>query len=182
MKQRHLLVVIAAVCILNGCSDIQKWWKSSPSQTTTKLEPPQPQPVDSDLPLDSKAAAAACGKVLTLNQAAFVKLDLMARLSKLVHDSGFTQEELKGMLSAEAIQEQAFGVYSLAYLTWDKPIEVSRARVDKMVVDAANSLDVSKLSPAERSAMNAFLVKFKQLMLRAFDLGRHDARISPCPS
>lgn len=167
--------------------DIQKWWKEdvlkpSTAHSVLKPEPPQAQPVEADLPLDSKAAAVACGKVLKLDAAGFIKLDLIPRLSQLVGDSGFTDEELKNMSSEKDLQDEAFEAYSLAYLTWEKPTQVSRASLDKMVIDAVSSVNVSKLSSAERTQLDAYLVKFKHMMLKAFDLGRHDAKISPCPS
>jgi hypothetical protein len=50
-----------------------------------------------------------------------------------------------------------------------------------MVVDAVNSVDESKLSPAERIQLDPFMVKFRRMMVKAFDLGRQDAKKSPCP-
>jgi hypothetical protein len=92
-------------------------------------------------------------------------------------DSGFTDEERK----APELQEGALESYSLAYLTWEKPTQVSRASLDKMVIKADSSVDKSKLSSAERVQWDVYMAKYKRLMLKAFDLGRHDAQISPCP-
>jgi hypothetical protein len=69
--------------------------KSGTSLSALQPEPPQAQPVEADLPLDGKGAAVACGKVLKLNKDAFDKLELRPRLSQLLPDSGFTDEELK---------------------------------------------------------------------------------------
>src|ERR1700677_828091 len=94
--------------------------KSGTAQSALEPEPPQAQPIEADLPLDSKDAAVACGKVLKLNDAAFEKLDLIPRLSQLVDDSGFTEEEFKELESNKDLGEDAFSAYSYAYLTWDK--------------------------------------------------------------
>jgi hypothetical protein len=168
-----------------GWPDIQQWFREDvfkrTPQSAVQLEPPQVQPADADLPLSSKDAAVACGKVLKLDQTAFGKLDLVARLSDLVSKSGFTDEEVTFLGSKKDLEEEAFSAYSLAYLTWEKPNNVSRASLDKMVVDSVQSQDLSTLSPADRAKIDAFVVKLKRMMLNAFDLGRHDAKASPCP-
>jgi hypothetical protein len=148
-----------------------------------QMEVPQAQPVEADVPLNSKDAAVACGKVLKLDKAAFVKLDLLPRLSQLAPDSGFTDEELKDkeLFSPEDISDQAFSAYSLAYLTWEKPTQTSRADFDKMVIKAAHAADNENLSSSDRARFDAYMSKFKKMMLKAFDLGRHDAKASPCP-
>jgi hypothetical protein len=146
------------------------------------MEPPEAQPVEADLPLNSKDATVACGKVLKLDKTAFERLDLVGRLSAVVNTSGFTEEEFKEAFSAEELGDDAFKAYSFAYVTWEKQTDVSHASFDKLVVDAVHSQDLLKsLSPEDRAKADAYLVKFKRMMLKAFDLGRHDARTSPCP-
>jgi hypothetical protein len=171
-------------------SDIRQWWKEDVLKSRTpqhlalepepQPEPQQAQPSEADLPLDSKAAAVACGQ-RKLDESGFVKLDIIPRLNHLVHDSGFTDRELNELTSEKATEEQAFHAYSLAYLTWDKPAQFSRAQLDKMVIDVVSSVDMKSLSSAERAEVEVYLAKFKRMMLKAFDLGRHDARLSPCP-
>jgi hypothetical protein len=183
-------IPILGLILYFNATDIQKWWKEdvlksstsrSAPQPTLKPEPPQAQPFEADVPLDSKAAAVACGKVLKLDkEAALQKLNLLKRLAQLIVDSGITEEELKELGPVDEVQKQVFEAYGFGYLTWDKAAEVSRADFDKMVVDAALSVDSANLSSAERERINVYLVKFKRMMLKAFDLGRHDAKISPC--
>ena len=176
-----------ALILYFGGPDIKQWWKedvmkSSSSQFVLQPESPQAQPVETDLPLDSKDAAVACGQVLKLeNKADFERLDLYTRLSLLVNNSGFTDEELKEVSSAKELEEEAFSAYAFAYLTWNNPTEISRAKLDNMVIKAAQSINSAKLSSAQRAQVEAYLVKLKKMMLKAFDLGRHDARTSPCP-
>jgi hypothetical protein len=79
------------------------------------------------------------------------------------------------------LSEEAFSAYALAYLTWDKPAQTSRADFDKTVIKAAHMADNQKLSPRDRAKFNAYIVKFKRMMVKAFDLGRHDAKTSSCP-
>jgi hypothetical protein len=175
-----------ALVLYFGGSDIKNWWKedilkSRSSQSALVPESPQVQPVEAELPLNSKDAAVACGKVYKLDEAAFVKLNIIERLSQLVADSGYTDQEIKDQPSDSSLDKEAFEAYSFAYLSWDKAEKSSRASFDKMVIDAANKVDKSGFSQAQRIQLDAYLVKYKHMMLKAFDLGRHDARISPCP-
>jgi hypothetical protein len=185
---RNVYLVMSPVLLLFlyfGRSDIKTWvmddvLKSSTPQSTLQPEPTQTQPTEADLPLNSKDAALACGKVLKLDKVAFEKLDLHGHLSAIVHDSGFSEEEFKDISSPDELENDAFEAYSLAYLTWDKPTVVSRSSLDKLVVAATGS-EAQKLSPEEKVLFDAYMAKDKRMRLKAFDLGRHDARISPCP-
>jgi hypothetical protein len=174
------------VLYLNA-SEIQNWWnrdvlKSTAPQSVLKPEPPPAQTVRTDSPLDSKAAAVACGKVMKLDKAAFAKLDLFKRLNQLAVDSGVTNEELTALGGSDKEQnEQVFQAYALGYLTWDKSNGVSRADFDEMAMRAIHSADKFNLSTDERAQLDAYFVKYKRMLVGAFDLGRHDARISPCP-
>lgn len=169
MKRVFSLVVLARCCTINGCSrDVEK-----PNASQSALQPEQALPTET--PLDSKQAAAACGSVLKLDKAAFPRLNLMPRFSQLITDGGFNEAELKAM----DLHEEAFSAYSLAYLTWDKPL--SRAEIDKLVIHADSSVDKSKFTASDRAIYDAYMVKYKHLMVKAFDLGRSDARSSPCP-
>jgi len=181
LKQWYLFIALAA-CTLNGCSGKEELSKSNTSETAVKPEPPPPQPVETDLPLDAKAAKVACGKMLKLdNKAVFVKLDLVNRLARLLDDGGFTDEELKELNADKGLQDQEFKAYGFGYITWEKSKDVSRADFDKMVISATHSADETSLSSTEKAQLDAFFAKYKRLMSRAFDLGRHDAKISPCP-
>lgn len=150
--------------------------------TVCDVESVKAQPDEADLPLSSKDAAVGCGKVLKLNtKEAFEKLDIDGRLSSVVDDSGFTEEEFKEWMPAKNVHDLAFQAYSFAYVSWEKSTEVSRASFDKMVVDVARSVDLTKLSPNEKVQFDGYIVKLKRMMLKAFDLGRRDAKTSPCP-
>ncbi len=144
----------------------------------------QAQPVAADLPdlpLSDKDAAVACGAVLKLDKAGFAKLNLIARISQVVTDSGVTDEELKALSSADEFQQQVFSAYGLAYLSWDKSAQYSKADLDKDITKIVNSVDTRSLSSDEKIQIEAYLAKLKNAMLKAFELGRHDARTSPCP-
>lgn len=179
-------ILILSLILYAKASEIRKWWNESKLESSTspvaalKPEPSEAPPVQSDSPLGSKAAASACGNVLKLDEPAFVKLDLINRFSQLTADSGITNEEAAAM-GAKDLDQQEFEAYSFGYITWDKARDVSRASFDKMVVDAVNSVDESKLSPVDRIQLDPFLVKYKRAMVKAFDLGRQDAKKSPCP-
>lgn len=102
-QARNVYLVISPVILLVlyfNWADIRTWVKqeiteSSTPQSVVQIEPQQAQAVEADLPIDSKDAAVACGKVLKLDKAAFGKLNLFIRLSQLLPNSGFTDEEFK---------------------------------------------------------------------------------------
>jgi hypothetical protein len=149
-------------------------------QPTVQMEQ-SAQPIEADVPLNRKDAAVACGAVLKLNEAGFKRIDLIKKMSDIVNDGGFTEEEIKNLGPASDWQDQAFKAYGFAYITWDKSKEESRADFDKMLVNIFNSENLQELSPEEKVRLTGLMVKLKAMMLRAFDLGRHDARLSPCP-
>jgi hypothetical protein len=153
--------------------------KTSVPHVVLKPEP-QPEAREPDVSLDSKAATVACGKVMKLDQAAFIKLNLIPRFSKLVEDTGFTDKELKEISSASDLSDQEFEAYSFGYLTWEKSKEISRTDFDALVIKAVQSIDQKTLSAAERTKLAGFMVKFKTMMVKAFELGRRDATMSPC--
>ncbi len=120
--------------------------------------------------------------MLKLEETAYEKLNIIDRLSTVVVNAGFSQQEIKDLGDSEKnLNEQAFKAYSFAYLTWDKPTMESRADFDKMIVKIFNSQDLHTLSADERAEFEGYAGKVKRMMLQAFELGRHDARISPCP-
>jgi hypothetical protein len=77
-------------------------------------------------------------------------------------------------MDRKELQNQVFQAYGLGYILWDKPF--SRADYDKMVMGA-----LGKISPSDRAQLAPLLVKFKRMVIKAFDMGRQDARRSPCP-
>jgi hypothetical protein len=181
-----VLIPIVLLVIYFNWSDIDKWLKddvlrSGPRQLQVQVEKLQAQPVAADLPLSAKDAEIACGKVLKLNKAAFERLNLVDRLAAVVANSGFTEKELKELGPDDDLNKESFSAYSFAYLTWDKPTDVPRARMDQMVVDAVHSVDTKKLTADQIAALDSYFVRYKSMMLKAFELGRHDAKASPCP-
>ncbi len=95
---------ILILALYFAAPDIKNWWKedvmkSGSSHSALQPEPTQAEPLEADLQLDSKDAAVSCGKLLKLNETAFDKLDLRSRLSQLVGNCGFTDEELKQLFS-----------------------------------------------------------------------------------
>ncbi len=152
---RNVYLVIVPILLLIGYfnrQDIESWVRDDllkPSHTSLQAEP---SPVES--PLTTSQAAVACGRVLKLETPAFEKLKLLDRLSMVVTNAGFSDEELKAMPSKD---------------------------IDKMIVKVLNGQDLSAMSASDRAAFEAFIVKFRGVMLHAFELGRQDARTSPCP-
>jgi hypothetical protein len=187
---RNVYLFIAPIVLLifyfiyfNNRQDIEDWVRydilKQPLHSSLQAEGSSP-PVEQ--PLNSKDAAVACGKILKLERPAYENLNIIDRLSAVVSGAGFTEQEVKDMGDSEKnLDEQAFKAYSFAYLTWDKPTSESRVDFDKMIVKVFNSQDLHTLSAGERAQFERYSGKVKRMMLQAFELGRHDARISPCP-
>jgi hypothetical protein len=162
--------------------DVENWFQKDVlghhPRASLQVENPKLSPVET--PLNTKAAAVACGKVVKLEETAFEKLNIVNRLSTVVSGAGISEQEMKDVGDSQKnLAEQAFKGYSFAYLMWDKPTESSRAEFDKMMVKVFNSQDLQTLTADERVAYEAYVTKLKIMMLRAYELGRHDARISP---
>jgi hypothetical protein len=175
--------IILLVLYFNRQS-IQNWYREDVQgqhpHPAVQLENPRLAPVET--PLDTEAAAVACGKVLKLDKTAFEKLNIVNRISSLVSGAGFTESEIKELGDSEKnLSDEAFQAYSFAYLMWDKSSESSRSEFDKMLVKSMNGQDLHTLSADERVALETYMTKMRSMMLRAFELGRHDARTSPCP-
>ncbi len=120
-----------------------------------------------------------CGEIVQLNQEGFGRLDLLNRLEHLVAESGFTSKELDELMSADDLEEEAFRAYSLAYLGSNKGI--SQSDVDKAFETAQSATDINALSRTQKARFAAFIQKLKGMMSKAFDLGRSDASLTPCP-
>jgi hypothetical protein len=164
--------------------EINEWWKgihnaSTATRITLQPELAPVQPVQADLQLSSQEASVACGRVLKLNKSGVEKLNLVQRLNNLVEETGFTDKDFSEIESRNDLEKHAFSAYALAYATWEK--STSRDDMDKMVMKAFQAALSLKLSPEETIALNVYLVKYKRMLVNAFDLGRHDAKVSPCP-
>jgi hypothetical protein len=120
---------------------------------------------------ESEIPPVPCGKVMRLDEAAIKKLDLYARLSQLVTESGFTDEELKEMKSSNALlTEDAVGAYRSGYSTWYKPTDDYQAQVDYAVTNTIHSKDYRKLAPKSRALSDSYLAKFEKMMVKAHSL------------
>ena len=185
MKVTVLSTTLLAGIMVCGCNSPDRPDNPSAAQGTLKMAQPntatsEVSPIDMELPLDSKAAAVACGSVMQLDQAALARLNLLNRLSQLVSDIGFTDQELKEFRNSDELQEGAFSAYALAYQRWREPLQLARKALEKRLDDAVTSLDLTDLSTPEKQRMNLFLVKLTAFHVKAFQLGRRDARTSPC--
>lgn len=163
--------------------DLADWFRhdvlKKPAHATLQLAAITP----TEQPLNTKDAALACGTVLKLDRAGFDSLNVLSKIRSTRENAGFTDQENKDFGdSNDKLEELAFQAYSFAYLTWSKPTIESRANFDKLLVKNTNSTDLSKLSADERALFESHMDKTRQMMLQSFDLGRRDARISPCPA
>jgi hypothetical protein len=114
---------------------------------------------------------------MRLDEVAIKRLDLYARSSQLVTDSGFTDEELKEMKSSHALlTEDARGAYRSAYSTWYKPTDDYQAQLDYVVTNTIHSKDYRKLSPKSRALSDSYLAKFENMMVKAHSLGKNDSQ------
>jgi len=136
-------------------------------------------PAPKEEPLSQEDANKACGAVLNLDDATSAKLNVHKRLSDLVNSTAFTQDEIEGSGSTEQLEQDAFKAYSLGYMTWDDAKNETRAKAIKEMRENFISQRM-KTAAANRVALDAYIAKDDRLTLNAFDLGRHDARTSPC--
>jgi len=131
---------------------------------------------------ESERRAAPCGKVLRLDDAAIRRLDLETRLTQVVNDAEFTDEELKEMDSSRPLlKEQALETYRSAYSSWYKPTDDFQATLDYAVKGTVQSDKYKKLPPDTRTLHDEYLVKFEKMMGKAHSLGKDDGTTAPCP-
>jgi len=170
-------VSLGAVCLILFVflfwQDIQRWRYRDARRWADA------QHVEVALPLNSKEAAFTCGKLLRLDRTRISRLDIFKRMRQVVRDSGFTDEEIKELGSQ--LGELAYMGYVWAFMTFDKPLQSAKMQLDNGVVKENMNSFLSKLSPEEKKQMDPLLPRINQMQLRAFDLGRRDARLSPCP-
>ena len=141
------------------------------------------QPGDVARVQPDRRLAAPCGKVLRLDDAAVIKrLDLDSRLTQLVSDAGFTDEELKEVKSSIALlKEQAFEGYRSAFSTWYQPTDDIQATLDQFVTGTMQSEKYQKLPTRKRELNDGYLLKFEKMMVTAHNLGKRDGTTAPCP-
>ena len=131
---------------------------------------------------ESEIPPVPCGRVLRLDEAAIKRLDLDARLSQLVTESGFTDEELKEVKSSNALlREQAFEEYRSAYSTWYKSTDDFQATLDNAVKGTVQSEKSKELPPKRRALNDGYLMTFEKMMVKAHNLGKSDGKTTPCP-
>jgi hypothetical protein len=100
----------------------------------------------------------------------------------IVTDSGLTDEEVEEMKSSGALlREETFDAYRSAYSTWYESTDDYQEKLDYAVTNTVRSKDYKKLAPKNRALSDAYLVKFEKLMVEAHNLGRSDAKTTPCP-
>lgn len=170
-------IPIAVLVICLNWSDLKGWVEHDVLHA--KAPPIKVEAAPVEQPLDALSAVRACGSTLKLEQANFVKLNLHDRLSGLVTSSDFTTDELN-VEKPDDLEQDAFAGYSGGFLAWNKPGDQMRndlmQRFNK-TVDAS----AEKLSAADAEELRSFSKKEVQLIMKAYDMGRRDARTSPCP-
>jgi hypothetical protein len=179
-----LFLLISALIVLSLAyfkwpSTRGRYYESDGGRTVV-VSNAETQSVELDRPLNPKDAFAACGARLDLNNGGIAKLYLVGRLDTLVDNSEFTTRELKWR-SDRDLNGDAFSAYAGAYFSWDDPTSVSQERRHRGVKSIILSVLPSKVSPDDEKPFRIFVSKYIQMMFHAFDLGRHDARLSPCP-
>jgi len=174
--------ILIGVLFLN-LADAKGWFKSGDSPSKAARAEYQaasalPTPPE-DVVLSKKDSADACGSVLQLGTDAFPKLDIHTRLSSMISDA-FTDKELSEEESAKDLEQDLFHSYSLGYTTWEDSNGETRTKLAKGIKDEFWT-ETFKLKSEDRPAFYAYQGKYDRLTLTAFDMGRHDARTSPCP-
>lgn len=168
------LPILAAILYFNR-ADIEKWAHN----TWIGFQPIRIKAAPSELPLDAASSALACGNVMKLEAPAFAKFYIGTRMSELVSKSSFTAEEFKDVSSEKDVEEDAFAAYAAGYLTWNKPVNPKREDLGKSMIVTINK-GAEKLSSDDAATLKDYANKNVQMIMTAFDMGRHDARVSPC--
>jgi hypothetical protein len=86
---------------------------------------------------------------------------------------------LKNVTSQKDLEETAFGAYSLGYLAWNKPIDPTRKDLGQKMIDRINT-EAAKLLGDDSTTLKVYGNKNLQMIMNAFDLGRHNGRTTPC--
>jgi hypothetical protein len=116
---------------------------------------------------------------LKLEGPAFERFHILERIPEVVKQSEFTPEELKDVSSEKELEDDAFGAYSLGYLTWNKPVDPTRNDLGQKFITTINTVS-AKASAADAASVKDYGRKDLKMLLNAFDMGRHDGRTS-CP-
>ena len=133
-----------------------------------------------DKPAKKTLAAKSCGQSVPPNIEGMKRLRLIPRLSSLVDNRGFTQEEFEKLMSHDELQDQAADFYGFAYVMWKKPFP--RDKISEMIDKSfQKGLAGKSFSSAEKIQLDTFLPKYKNMMVQAFDMGHADANRRPCP-
>ena len=116
---------------------------------------------------------------MKLEGPAFAKFNIPNRISDAVSKSNYTAEEFKDVSSEKDLEEDAFSAYAAGYLTWNKPVNPTRENLGKSMIVTINK-GAEKLSSGDAATLRDYGNKNVQMIMTAFDMGRHDARVSPC--
>jgi hypothetical protein len=168
---------ILALIIFFNWSDITGWVKNDLLRGRAQPTKVEAAPIEQSL--DDSSSAKACGSVLKLKSKDIDKLKLHERLSELVKTSGFTEEDFKNVSKPEELEKVAFSAYTGGYLTWDKPADPIRSDLSKKLITRINT-GAEEFSANDAVIFREYANKSVQMVMKAYDMGRHDARTSPC--
>ena len=171
-------IPILALIIGLNWSDLNGWVHHNLLYAKAPLLKVEAAPVES--PLDPVSAMRACGSELKLDEQTFVKLNLYTRLTNLVKESNFSTDELKYISKPDDLEEDAFSGYAAGYVTWNKPEGQMRSDLVQKMKETVNT-GVAKLSGSDAEGLKDYGNKDVEMIVKAFDMGRHDGRTSPCP-
>lgn len=166
---------IFAVILYFSWGNLTTWAKSE----WTDAQPLRVQAAPHESPLDAANSVVACGSVMKLEAPAYIKFNIPDRITQAVKEGNFTDAELKGITSEKDLEDEAFGAYSLGYLTSNKPVDPTRSDLGKKMIATINE-ESGKLSGDEAATLKAYGRKLLQVLMNAFDMGRRDGRTSPC--
>jgi hypothetical protein len=170
-------VPILAVIIALNWSGLKGWVKHD--LLNAKAGPVKVEAAPIELPMDDAQSAKACGATMKLETEAFVKLNVHKRMNDLVDASNFTNEDFTNVSKRDDIEGDAFAGYSLGFLTWNKAPEPIRQGVIQKMNESIDK-GAAKLSSSDAETLREYGNKNVQMITKAFDMGRHDGRMSPC--
>jgi hypothetical protein len=168
-----IMFPIFAVILYFSWGDLRSW----AVKTWSSTQPIKMSSAPPDAPVN--VSSLACGSSLKLEGPAFERFHILERIPEVVKQSEFTPEELKDVSSEKELEDDAFGAYSLGYLTWNKPVDPTRNDLGQKFITTINTVS-AKASAADAASVKDYGRKDLKMLLNAFDMGRHDGRTS-CP-
>jgi hypothetical protein len=117
---------------------------------------------------------------LKLTKKGITLLGLEGRLPVLVRSSGFTAHDFNRE-SYDHLYGDVLFAYIIGYIGWDKPYHDASANWETATYLQFAIENPTLSAQVDNDEVKYFKQKYEKMMNHAFQLGRDDADMSPCP-